>query len=195
METEPESEAEPFLPQTGTQRLRSSASCSTWSRLRASATTLRSMILIHLFLLAIYTTVSIAIIRGQSTSTQHGPPNGTLHTVLIGWLLGVQSDDNLAIENLEIHRDTRSHDVHASSKFSGPPDTVVDVAWAELLGSMNIRVSDAELARNGRSSVEFPDNGGFLAWLGVFHELHCIVRSEMSSSRWKLPVTREKGRC
>jgi hypothetical protein len=42
-----------------------------------------------------------------------------------------------------------------------------------LLNNMSVRVTADELAAHGQSSVALP-NGGYLAWLGVFHELHCV---------------------
>ena len=41
---------------------------------------------------------------------------------------------------------------------------------------MHIRVSEAELRRDNQQSVALTEGGGYLGWLGVFHELHCIVR-------------------
>ena len=60
------------------------------------------------------------------------------------------------------------------SPYVGPPTPELDVAWRDLMGNMSIRVTKAELERTGQRSVELPQ-GGYLAWLGVFHELHCIV--------------------
>ena len=40
---------------------------------------------------------------------------------------------------------------------------------------MHIRVTEAELRRDNQDSVELPEGGGYLGWLGVFHELHCVV--------------------
>ena len=62
-----------------------------------------------------------------------------------------------------------------SNPYAGPPMPAIDEAWEKLLAPMNIRVSDAELALSHQTSVDLPENGGHLAWLGVFHELHCIV--------------------
>ena len=42
------------------------------------------------------------------------------------------------------------------------------------MGNMSIRVTKAELEAHGQTSVQLP-GGGYLAWLGVFHELHCVV--------------------
>lgn len=60
------------------------------------------------------------------------------------------------------------------SPYSGPPSPELDKAWESLLGPMNIRASTDELRRLDRSSVELPE-GGELAWLEIFHELHCVV--------------------
>ena len=40
---------------------------------------------------------------------------------------------------------------------------------------MHIRVSEAELRRDNQESVRLVEGGGYLGWMGVFHELHCIV--------------------
>jgi len=39
---------------------------------------------------------------------------------------------------------------------------------------MHIRVTEAELRRDNQDSVALPEGGGYLGWLGVFHELHCV---------------------
>ena len=41
---------------------------------------------------------------------------------------------------------------------------------------MHIRVSEVELRRDDQESVGLTEGGGYLAWLGVFHGLHCVVR-------------------
>jgi Mycotoxin biosynthesis protein UstYa len=60
------------------------------------------------------------------------------------------------------------------SPYVGPPSAPLDMAWQSLLANMSIRVSKAELERHGQNSVALPE-GGHLAWLGVFHQLHCVV--------------------
>ena len=60
------------------------------------------------------------------------------------------------------------------SPYVGPPAPEVDDAWSQLMMPMAIRVNEAELKAGEQHSVELPD-GGYLAWLGVYHELHCIV--------------------
>lgn len=59
------------------------------------------------------------------------------------------------------------------SPYIGPPGDDVDEAWHALFGNMSLRVSAEELARHSQTSVSLPD-GGYLAWLGVYHNLHCV---------------------
>lgn len=40
---------------------------------------------------------------------------------------------------------------------------------------MNIRVTKAELDHENVESVALPEGGGYLSWIGAFHQLHCIV--------------------
>lgn len=61
-----------------------------------------------------------------------------------------------------------------NSPYVGPPSEAVDKAWEDLLAPMTIRVTDEELQIHNQSSVSLPD-GGHFAWLGVFHQLHCVV--------------------
>ena len=76
------------------------------------------------------------------------------------------------------------------SPYVGPPTPELDVAWRDLMGNMSIRVTNAELKHTGQKSVELPQ-GGYLAWLGVFHELHCIVSKPLFPLH---PRTRSKER-
>ena len=62
-----------------------------------------------------------------------------------------------------------------NNSFAGPPNPQIDAAWHGLLEHINIRVSKAELDQSQRTSVELPDGGGYLSWLAVYHELHCLV--------------------
>ena len=59
--------------------------------------------------------------------------------------------------------------------FAGTPSPAIDETWGELLAPMNMRVSKAELESGDQTSVALPEGGGYLAWLGAFHELHCIA--------------------
>lgn len=74
----------------------------------------------------------------------------------------------------------------SSPYAGGPSNPGVDAAWHELMSRISMRVSNAELQRNGnhRESVSLPEDaeggggeGGKLVWLGVWHQLHCLVCS------------------
>jgi hypothetical protein len=79
-----------------------------------------------------------------------------------------------AIDHLDVKMHHESYNLYDSTKFVGPPGPETDTTWHQLLQDRYIRVSEEELLRNERTSVELP-GGGYLAWIGVFHELHCTV--------------------
>ncbi|KAL8722854.1 MAG: hypothetical protein Q9225_000741 [Loekoesia sp. 1 TL-2023] len=54
------------------------------------------------------------------------------------------------------------------------PNKTVDSAWDALMAPMHIRVTAKELERDNQASVHLTEGGGYLGWLGVFHELHCL---------------------
>ena len=62
------------------------------------------------------------------------------------------------------------------SPYVGPPSEELDETWRDLMSHMAIRVTQAELNQNNQTSVALP-HGGYLAWLGVYHQLHCVVRA------------------
>jgi hypothetical protein len=45
---------------------------------------------------------------------------------------------------------------------------------------MNMRFSQEEFNHVNQKSVALPEGGGYLGWFGVFHSLHCVVRSHTS---------------
>lgn len=64
-----------------------------------------------------------------------------------------------------------------NNPYAGRPNTDIDAAWDELMAPMHIRVTANELSYDHQESVALPEAGGYLGWLGAFHELHCIVRT------------------
>jgi hypothetical protein len=80
----------------------------------------------------------------------------------------------VAINRLDVKIMPKPYDDFEQSPFAGLPKTSIDAAWHHLLEPTTIRVSAEELRKSNQSSVPLP-NGGYMAWLGVFHELHCIV--------------------
>ncbi|KAF2468994.1 uncharacterized protein BDR25DRAFT_50259 [Lindgomyces ingoldianus] len=59
------------------------------------------------------------------------------------------------------------------SPYIGDPNPSVDTAWHILLANMSLRITLSELSTHSQTSVGLL-GGGYLAWLGVYHELHCI---------------------
>ena len=110
--------------------------------------------LIHGGLIAIYTIASIFTIKSQRCITYLPPA---------------------AIDGLQIsYIPTLFHRLNATP-YAGPPSPELDAAWNDLLAPMHISVSSEELKRDNQESVALPESGGYLGWMGVFHELHCIV--------------------
>ncbi|KAF2753751.1 hypothetical protein EJ05DRAFT_170796 [Pseudovirgaria hyperparasitica] len=99
----------------------------------------------------------------------------------------------LAIPSLDIQYASTPQELRSTSGYFGPPTPDMDAQWDSLLDRKRIRVTAAELARNGRTSVAMGGDGdtddagsgdsGYLAWLGVFHELHCLNFARMWKDR------------
>ncbi|PVI08123.1 hypothetical protein DM02DRAFT_621665 [Periconia macrospinosa] len=85
-----------------------------------------------------------------------------------------QVTDLLEINDLKILSIPKAYDDFEKSPFAGPPSQSLDAAWHDLLKHTTIRVTKEELQTSNQTSIELPEGGGYMAWLGVFHELHCI---------------------
>ncbi|PWY64971.1 hypothetical protein BO94DRAFT_356730 [Aspergillus sclerotioniger CBS 115572] len=68
---------------------------------------------------------------------------------------------------------TRFTDYTQTAYFQDPGPTT-DAAWEELLGGMFIRVTTEELQVTNQTSITLDGDDSHLAWLGVYHDLHCI---------------------
>ncbi|KAI1460523.1 hypothetical protein F4805DRAFT_478904 [Annulohypoxylon moriforme] len=62
------------------------------------------------------------------------------------------------------------------SIYAGYPNPESDAAWSALVEGINLKISPEEMSRLEGSSLAMQDGSGFLAVLGVYHELHCIKR-------------------
>lgn len=78
------------------------------------------------------------------------------------------------LHDLQISYESTAFTAFQDSPFTGIPSLENDRAWHDLMENMTIRVSREELELGNQTSVPLP-NGGYMAWLGVFHELHCVV--------------------
>jgi hypothetical protein len=137
----------------------------------------RWFILAHFILILLYTAISAVVIKWQ-LRTQLPPKGKSWRSIRI-----VCADRHQAIAHLNVNQAQRTQNILASSEYSGPPDTRVDEAWANLLDFIDIRVTAQELQHNNRSSVALP-KGGYLAWLGVFHEASLRENREQGAIDW-----------
>ncbi|KAI1407128.1 hypothetical protein F5Y13DRAFT_175597 [Hypoxylon sp. FL1857] len=78
------------------------------------------------------------------------------------------------LPGLKFEHVSRTYTDFEISPFAGPPSPSVDKAWHELLEQTTLRASADELKLSNQTSVELPEGGGYMVWLGVFHQLHCI---------------------
>ncbi|KAK5131537.1 hypothetical protein LTR08_000864 [Meristemomyces frigidus] len=61
------------------------------------------------------------------------------------------------------------------SSFTGNPGPAVDQAWDDLIGRINIRVSEHDLRQINQTSIQIDDDSGdYWGSLEVFHHLHCL---------------------
>ncbi|KAI1800518.1 hypothetical protein F4811DRAFT_26099 [Daldinia bambusicola] len=73
-------------------------------------------------------------------------------------------------------RDRDTHGHHKVQKLAGPPTAEKDKAWDHLIKPAYFNATIQELERAGESleNVTRLIGGGYLASIGVFHELHCV---------------------
>ena len=158
-----EFEQEPFLPikepSEGDRLAKSSGGFSS-----------RINIIVHITLIALYTICSISAISIFRKSDPR--PCKHLEYVFERIVLTVVS---AAFDGLIFQSSYSKFHNLSQSSFAGPPSPETDAAWTNLLAPMHMRVSIEELRRDNQESVPLPEGGGYLGWMGVFHELHCIV--------------------
>lgn len=124
---------------------------------------------IHLALIVLYTLASALVIRWNNHHCIK-PKTGRPHRERRRYLLTC----SLVLADLTINYALKNYMTMHESPYVGPPDPNVDHAWSDLMANMSIRVTKSELTQNNQTSVRLP-GGGYLAWLGVFHQLHCTV--------------------
>ena len=83
------------------------------------------------------------------------------------------TDISLALSHLATTLIPHQYSLMRESPYIGKPSPTIEKAWTELFSPMALRVTTADLIQHQQSSVPLP-KGGFLAWLGVYHELHCV---------------------
>ncbi|KAL9074016.1 MAG: hypothetical protein Q9157_004542 [Trypethelium eluteriae] len=145
-------EDEPFIPaehitkEEATQRRPREPQQKTWW------TFIKTHVAVHCIVIGIYTITAVLIVRYHIKSCARP-----------------SAFDNLIFR----YTDTTFHNL-SQSPYTGPPSQENEAAWENLLAPMHMRVSTEELRRANQESVNLPEGGGYLGWMGVFHELHCI---------------------
>ena len=133
--------------------------------------------MIHFLLLAIYTVciiVAVHVLR-ESYSQICKQHTSFWERILT---FAVAAFEDLAFT----YSKTVFHNL-SQTPYAGPPSPELDAAWETLLAPMHMRVSREELRNDNQESVALPEGGGYLSWMGVFHELHCIVCISKSTYR------------
>lgn len=69
-------------------------------------------------------------------------------------------------------------DIDGPNPFTGKPRPEFDQAWRDIIAPITIKVSGEELVRfsEGDSTIAFKDGSGYIAEMGMYHELHCVKR-------------------
>lgn len=156
-------DSEPLLPLTLQEKDAAPMADLKPQKYKRLASSIRT-VSIHTGLILLYTVVSLITIR-TSTGTSgshilnHGPQNQISASIVPG-------NDKL---------ERKLYETLDRNPFAGPPDPSIDRAWHGLLENIHIRVTEEELDRSQQTSVLLPEGGGYLSWLGVYHELHCLV--------------------
>ena len=150
------SEEAPFLPSKEAALDSDDTHEATYEATHSKQRRWSKALLVHFGLIVLYTVTTIFLIRSQRSIAVRPPA---------------------AVDNLQFtYSQTLLHRLNATP-YAGPPSPQIDKAWDALLAPMHIAVSKVELERDNQESVALPESGGYLGWLGVFHELHCIVCS------------------
>ncbi|KAI0381265.1 hypothetical protein F5Y04DRAFT_288908 [Hypomontagnella monticulosa] len=73
-------------------------------------------------------------------------------------------------------RDRDTHGYHRNKTFAGRPTPEKDRAWDHLIKPAYFNATAEELERAGESLSDIAQllGGGYLASIGVYHELHCV---------------------
>ena len=125
-------------------------------------------ILVNLALICLYTAFSVRIIQAYPARL-----DTSLHRELYS-SSSLLYLTKTALPGAALSYQQKAYADFELSPFAGLPSPELDKSWHDLLANTSLRVSGEELKNSNQSSVALP-GGGYMAWLGVYHELHCIV--------------------
>ncbi|KAL2279301.1 hypothetical protein FJTKL_13509 [Diaporthe vaccinii] len=137
---------------------------------------------LRIYLFALHTVVLILIITFFAVNTTDNCPNPGKEQ---SWCMQVVEFRVLNIDNctapvqqsVDYELQTEYANDQTSSVYSGPPSVEQDRAWDKLIRPTFFRTTKEELERAGESFENIAElaEGGYVATLGVYHELHCVV--------------------
>ncbi|CAI6289800.1 unnamed protein product [Periconia digitata] len=85
-----------------------------------------------------------------------------------------------ATETIEYERVVLNRSIETDNVFAGERTPAMEEAWADLIKPMALKLSKEEVERvgltslTGKDTISFKDGSGYLAEMGVYHELHCV---------------------
>ncbi|KAH8201065.1 hypothetical protein TruAng_004761 [Truncatella angustata] len=81
-----------------------------------------------------------------------------------------------AISAIRYEKKRLWRDIDGPNPFTGKPRPEFDKAWRDIIAPLTIKVHGDELERfsEGDTTLAFKDGSGYIAEMGVYHELHCV---------------------
>lgn len=138
--------------------------------------------LIHGLLILSYTIVFYILVQQHTSSKCLQPDGGTYFTQLSRTIL-IFLLEQYTIPVEFNSKSTVFHNLSQTAYAGEKTKEDLDAAWDDLLAPMNMRFSASELSQVNQDSIALPENGGYLGWFGVFHNLHCVKMLRHSFDR------------
>ncbi|KZZ87550.1 hypothetical protein AAL_08356 [Moelleriella libera RCEF 2490] len=130
-----------------------------------------SAVLVQFALIVLYTGGAVAATKWASAES--APDLHGKRSLVCRYSPQFSNSQVKAFAGLVVKYEMKMFDPFPTSVFSGEPRPESALAWHNLMNNMTVRVTREELEAHNQTSVELP-NGGHLAWIGAFHELHCV---------------------
>ncbi|KAB8298645.1 hypothetical protein EYC80_000824 [Monilinia laxa] len=114
-------------------------------------------IVAHSFIFATYTVALLA--SSRFLKLRAGPPT-LVYTP--------------AAEALQYEKTFYNGTLFTEGLYKGDPRPELDLAWHNLVKNNNLRISNEELDKLGRTALPLADDSGYYGQLNVYHHLHCL---------------------
>ena len=97
-------------------------------------------------------------------------------TLFHHWRWQASTDNLAAPAQAMVKHELRIPHTEPGGPFTGLPRRELDEAWSDLLTASMIEMPAEEMRKMNKSSIAVRDTGNYVAYYGVFHQLHCLVR-------------------